>query len=533
MFSDPNSCELCQPIRMVDVVINWQQPKHPNWAENVIKRTERSKECFKGLRHCRTDFIPNDKFSRNNVPKTLYCHDMAGGYLHDKYVKGTDKNEGFEFFRWACIDIFVYFSHNLLTIPPLGWINAAHKNGVTVLGTLITEGSRGEAIWNKLLMSKIVIEKFTNSLANICKFYGFDGYLINVENRIEPEKIGLFCEFIRNLKDRLKNDNADNLLIWYDSVIYPHGHVYYQNALNDLNKPFFDLCDGIFLNYTWTEKDLEMSLMKAGQRKLDVFVGVDVFGRGCKGGGGFGTVEAVEEVRKRGLSVALFAPGWVHECCQPGEQFLSRDYKFWDYLYEHLYVSGPSYLPFQTNFCLGRGKKFFINGKLEKEEPWYDLTRQDYQISGLIGAHGLVDSCLVYYEEDGFNGGGCLLIRKSPSETGKAQHVDRLFVCDFPTRKGDKLIFSIITKPLLVNTNPKLYIIVSLEENNMDKSVCLEVNKSDEGKTGDENLNGWARCEYILEPPTGRVFEIGCMLGVDNSPLLLGELNIYKATVPH
>lgn len=52
-------------------------------------------------------------------------------------VKGNEKNDGFEFFRWSCIDIFVYFSHHLVTIPPLGWINAAHKNGVMVLGNKI------------------------------------------------------------------------------------------------------------------------------------------------------------------------------------------------------------------------------------------------------------------------------------------------------------------------------------------------------------------------------------------------------------
>lgn len=55
-----------------------------------------------------------------------------------------------------------------------------------------------------------------------------------------------------------------------------------------LNRIFFDACDGIFLNYNWSEAHLMRSVGAAGQdRKFDVYVGVDVFGRGCFGGGGY------------------------------------------------------------------------------------------------------------------------------------------------------------------------------------------------------------------------------------------------------
>lgn len=52
---------------------------------------------------------------------------------------------------------------------------------------------------------------------------------------------------------------------------------------------FFDGSDGIFLNYTWNEKKLEKSVENSGDRIRDVFVGVDVFGRNCFGGGGWNT----------------------------------------------------------------------------------------------------------------------------------------------------------------------------------------------------------------------------------------------------
>ena len=30
--------------------------------------------------------------------------------------------------------MFVYFSHHFVTVPPLGWVRAAHKHGNTMLG---------------------------------------------------------------------------------------------------------------------------------------------------------------------------------------------------------------------------------------------------------------------------------------------------------------------------------------------------------------------------------------------------------------
>lgn len=63
---------------------------------------------------------------------------------------------------------------------------------------------------------------------------------------------------------------------------------------------YFDHCDGIFLNYGWDKADLEKSAEVAiiSSRVEDVYVGVDVFGRGCYGGGGMKSAIAVELIRR-------------------------------------------------------------------------------------------------------------------------------------------------------------------------------------------------------------------------------------------
>ena len=61
---------------------------------------------------------------------------------------------------------------------------------------------------------------------------------------------------------------------------------------------FFDACDGIFLNYCWNSEKLMNSktLSMSKDRPLDVYVGIDVFGRGCLGGGGYNTIEVCFEL---------------------------------------------------------------------------------------------------------------------------------------------------------------------------------------------------------------------------------------------
>ena len=54
---------------------------------------------------------------------------------------------------------------------------------------------------------------------------------------------------------------------------------------------FFSASDAIFLNYGWDKEKLKNSSERCQKlhRPFDVYVGVDVWGRGCFGGGGFDT----------------------------------------------------------------------------------------------------------------------------------------------------------------------------------------------------------------------------------------------------
>jgi len=127
------------------------------------------------------------------------------------------------------------------------------------------------------------------------------------------------------------------------------GRLDWQNGLTAANALYFGQCNGIFTNYTWRPHQPLGSAQRAGVRRHDVYTGIDVFGRGSYGGGGFrlslvrdGAVAASTAVARRsaetvggsrsGLcapqaldaileadtSIALFAPGWTWEAAGEG-----------------------------------------------------------------------------------------------------------------------------------------------------------------------------------------------------------------------
>lgn len=125
-----------------------------------------------------------------------------------------------------------------------------------------------------------MIDRCVDKLVEMTLFYGFDGWLINIENPVE--KPFNLVYFVRTLTDRLHSiDPSLYKVIWYDSVLET-GELKWQNEVNKLNECFFKVCDGIFINYNWKDENL-LQCTTYLDRIHDVYIGIDVFGRGCFG----------------------------------------------------------------------------------------------------------------------------------------------------------------------------------------------------------------------------------------------------------
>ncbi|KAG0487963.1 hypothetical protein HPP92_006774 [Vanilla planifolia] len=283
--------------------------------------------------------------------RMLVCHDFKGGYTDDdKWIQGGANAGAYAIWHWHLIDIFVYFSHNLVTLPPPGWINAAHTHGVKVLGTFITEWEKGREICNTLLSTVESARTYAERLAELANKLGFDGWLINMEVKLDPQQTINLKEFVSHLTQSIHNVVPGSLVIWYDSVTID-GDLKYQNQLNEKNKPFFDVSDGIFCNYCWKENFPEDSSTVAGDRRFDVYMGIDVWGRGTYGGGQWTTNVALDVLKKDDVSAAVFAPGWVYETGQ-GPDFQTAQNRWWRLVEQSWGVvqKYPKALPFYSDF---------------------------------------------------------------------------------------------------------------------------------------------------------------------------------------
>ncbi|XP_051995166.1 cytosolic endo-beta-N-acetylglucosaminidase [Xyrauchen texanus] len=312
--------------------------------------------------------------------RTLVSHDMMGGYQKDRFIQGAEVETQYAFYHWDYIDIFNYFSHQMVTIPPAVWTNAAHKHGVLSIGTFITEWTDGEKICETFLANEETYRAAADKLVQISHYYCFDGWLINIENVLSQTAVKNTAPFLRYLTDQMHERVPGSVVIWYDSVL-KNGSLNWQNELNDDNRMFFDACDGIFTNYNWTEQSLEwMKTYSAAEGRLaDIYVGIDVFARGKVIGGKFETNKALELIRKYELSTAIFAPGWVYECHEKAD-FRQNQEKFWSLLSGYLYIHRPSTsLPFISSFCQGFGKSLYWKGQVEMERSWFNLNAQEIQ----------------------------------------------------------------------------------------------------------------------------------------------------------
>ncbi|GAA5823597.1 hypothetical protein JCM11251_000691 [Rhodosporidiobolus azoricus] len=304
--------------------------------------------------------------------RVLVCHDYKGRYCE------RDDERGYTLQHWELVDTFIYFSHHRVSLPPPGWIRAAHTHGTKVLGTLIFEWDAGREDIIELVAPKRsstsassssasppprsqeqhsfkrLSTRYADYLVALAEERGFEGYLVNVEvelgvgkegeRRWQKEHARALMEWLRYFRDQMKRKVEGAEVMWYDAVT-KDGKLAWQNRLNDANLPFFQSADSLFLNYWWRSAEISFTAQLldrvAPERRKDVYFGVDIFGRGSYGGGGFETWRAMQAIQSApfpisassestctpeqcqhphqpsslppSFSTALFAPGWTVE----------------------------------------------------------------------------------------------------------------------------------------------------------------------------------------------------------------------------
>ena len=430
-----HSRPITSPITNYKDLMQWENPSYP--AFNVIPLCSR------------------DLHLRTQSSQIMVCHDMKGGYTNDdRYTQGSNNSNAYSIYHWHLIDIFVYFSHHLITIPPTQWINVTHKHGVKCYGTFITEWNSGTQLCHEVFFNTSTQAlNLANALINIAHTYGFDGWLINIENNCSPIILPNILLFLQSIR------SSDLEISWYDSISFLDGQIRYQNELNVTNVPFLNCVDSFFTNYRWDGGAPRRSAAAAkeiGRLPSTIFMGCDVFGRGTYGGGGFDVDVALRAAFEYNTSLAIFAPGWIYEHLETN-QFHSNNTKFWCKIETAILDKNKfsktiplvTTLPFFTNFNTGTGLERFVYGmKCDGTviTSWSSLNELDslplcYLLQSNNRYFGIGVS-LETNQNGAWNGASCLLLRGVLDVEKKRVDVP-LYTCRCETISGRDVVVSV------------------------------------------------------------------------------------------
>lgn len=349
--------------------------------------------------------------------------------------RGINTFDANVFSYWQYIDQLVYWGgssgEGIIVPPSADVVDAAHKNGVPVLGTIFFPQTAhgGKIEWLNTFLEKDETGSFpmTDKLIEVADVYGFDGWFINQETDTEvtsfddvaqgkttatkttdgltKEHADLMREFISEFQQKADQELE---IMWYDSMT-TDGKMDWQNALTDENKDYLvdaqmePVADSMFLNFWWnTEKLADQELLKASQKKAeelainpyDLYAGIDIQEEGY-----MTPVDWQLFTDANGVpytSLGLYVPSWTYFSASDPDDFQTRENIFWvnsqgdptqgvaptgeewpgisTYAVEQTAITN---LPFVTNFNLGNGYNYFIEGQKVSSMDWNNRSMQD------------------------------------------------------------------------------------------------------------------------------------------------------------
>nr|MDE6363498.1 endo-beta-N-acetylglucosaminidase [Lachnospiraceae bacterium] len=329
---------------------------------------------------------------------------------------GLNKAEANAFTYWQYVDTLVYWGgssgEGLIVAPSPDVVDAGHKNGVKVIGTVfMPQAAHGGKIeWLDDLLQKREDGSYpvVDKLIEVAEIYGFDGWFINQETEGE--------ELTKDHADRMqeflayyKQQAPDLELIYYDSMTVD-GEMDWQNALTEKNAPYMkdaegnSVADSMFLNFWWTtdtlapEELLKTSAELAEEKQIDpydLYAGVDVQSNGYDTPVKWNLFEKPDGGTY--TSLGLYCPSWTYFSTDMIQEFWKRENKLWvnakgdpsadvetegdtDWRGVSTYVverTALTALPFVTNFSTGNGYGFYKNGELISMLDWNNRSISD------------------------------------------------------------------------------------------------------------------------------------------------------------
>ncbi len=500
---------------------------------------------------------PDAKFNRSRIPLAARftepqlmkanSNQRYTGYVETATItnkmcsmtpsQGDNNFLGYQPTYWQYMEKFINWggagNEGIFVLPPAGTIDAAHLNGVKILGELFfmprTIGGRDR--WIEAMLTKDASGKYPYAVKmyEIAKYFGFDGWFINKELD-NGKRVDEWAKFIACFNETADAAGDTYMEIqWYDAKGKPTIEILTSHKNTSQ-----------FLEYNNTG-DKSSYASELGCSADDVlhrlYAGIECVQAGLTGYG-----SALASVHSG--SVALFCPEqntykvmtdpmweagtttgqaaydaqistfanenttWVNSNGNPASTSAS-----WKgvsgYVLERSVIDA---MPFATSFCVGNGKHRFVNGQKLNTQDWYATSVQSILPTWRYWIENQGDLKVSIDWDNAYNFGNSL---KVSGAITSGDHLWRLYKTMVPVSNGGKL--TLVYK----GNAPEVKLATS-------SSTTPDVTLSGAKTTVS---NGWSVAEYDLASLNGKtVYMIALNLtGSGNYDFNLGHLSLTPA----
>lgn len=380
-----------------------------NWIISNDRNAPYNKSTIKLKSRISNDNIianPNARPNEGGIsPLVLF----SGGEVPSQ--ASADINRTYAFNYWQYTDIMGYWGGGpgiaglSVMLPTGSVVDAAHKNGVEIFGNIFFAPTTygGKISWVEEFLEKDG-ESFpiADKMIEAAEYFGFDGWFINQETAGGNASVASdMIAFMKYFKSK-----TDLKLYWYDAMT-ESGSVTWQNELNTNNDKFFQdgetlVSDYMFLNFWWNNTT-NLSNTKSYAKSLNrnefkVYAGIDCAVKGYETSVDWDAIFPTGQ--EHNTSIGLYRPDdflWYQPTSM--EERLSREKRFWsgangnpsNTITSHNWKGFANYvpansvineIPFTSNFSLGLGYDYFINGEKVSHPSrslsgWNNIALQD------------------------------------------------------------------------------------------------------------------------------------------------------------
>lgn len=507
---------------------------------------------------------PDAKFNRSRIPLAprftepelmkANSNQRYTGYVETATItnkmcsltpsQGDNNFLGYQPTYWQYMEKFVNWggagNEGIFVLPPAGTIDAAHMNGVKILGQLFfmprTIGGRDG--WIEAMLTKDDAGKYPYAVKmyEIAKYFGFDGWFINKELD-NGKRVPEWAAFIKCFNETADATGDTYMEIqWYDSKGKP---------TIEILKSHKNTSQFLEYNNTGSKSEYASELGCSADDILHrLYAGIE-----CAQSGLTGYAADLSNVQKG--SIALFCPEqhaykvftdkmweagivsgqqaydaqkqafanenitWVNSTGNPANT--SGSWKgVSGYVLERSVINS---MPFTTSFAVGNGKHRFVKGQKLNTQDWYATSVQSILPTWRYWIENQGDLKVSIDWDDAYNFGNSI---KVSGAIASGDHLWRLYKTMVPVNNGGKLTL------VFKGTAPEVKLATS-------SSTTPDVTLSG-AKTSASN--GWTVAEYDLASLNGKtIYMIALNLnGSGNYEFKLGELSLlpgsYTPAVP-